>query len=181
MPTFAPSQQRICDLFDYDEEAGWLVWRERPRSDFQSEAIWKTINSRQAGKRAGYTCPSSGYVQIGIDGRLYRAHRLIWMRQFGYWPVQIDHINHDRADNRLDNLQASSDAANRKNQTLSKRNSSGAVGVYWYARKSQWQAYISAGKKRYHLGYFSSKDDAIKARSAAAISHGFHENHGRAA
>ena len=46
-------------------------------------------------------------------------------------------------------------------------NRSGSTGVYYLERLGKWEAYISFRKKRYHLGVFSSKDDAVKARSRA--------------
>lgn len=45
-----------------------------------------------------------------------------------------------------------------------RNNSSGARGVYWKSDKNKWEAYIRFKRKRYHLGYFDDKADAINAR-----------------
>lgn len=46
-------------------------------------------------------------------------------------------------------------------------NSSGHTGVYFDKRREKWQAYINFQKKRYHLGLFKTKEQAIRARKAA--------------
>jgi len=40
----------------------------------------------------------------GVDGRVYRAHQLIWFMHTGIWGDIIDHINHIPTDNRIENL-----------------------------------------------------------------------------
>jgi hypothetical protein len=176
------AHEKLLRALDYNPVTGVFVWKVRPREDFASENAWKAINKRQAGKVAGYLCPKSGYIHIGLDGKLYRAHRLAWFYVTGEWPSdQIDHEFHDRADNRICKLRESCDADNRKNQSISKRNKSGVMGVHWYAARSKWQAYINDSGRRRNLGYFTDKDDAIAARKNAERLYGFHENHGMAA
>lgn len=46
-------------------------------------------------------------------------------------------------------------------------NSSGHTGVYFDKRTEKWQVYINFQKKRYHLGLFKTKDQAIRARESA--------------
>jgi len=58
----------------------------------------------QAGTVAG-TIDKNGYRIIGIAGQLYWAHRLAWFIHFGKWPTgQIDHVNMDPLDNRLNGV-----------------------------------------------------------------------------
>ena len=175
------THERLLSLFDYDRATGGLIWKERPREDFSTEHAWRTINRRQAGRTAGYKCPLSGYIHVGLDGRLYRAHRLVWFYVTGSWPDdQIDHISHNRSDNRFENLRPATDAENRRNQSRSSRNKSGVMGVYWYARRGWWQVYITAAGKRHNLGYFTDFDQAVAARKAEERRLGFHKNHGAA-
>lgn len=58
-------------------------------------------------------------------------------------------------------------------QSLSKRlqknNTSGCRGVYWIAAKKKWRVEIKKEQKRYHIGYFLSFDDAVKARKEAEL------------
>ena len=66
-----------------------------------------------------------------------------------------------------------------RNAKLSSSNTSGTVGISWYHINGKWAAYIRVNYKKIHLGYYTNKDDAIKARKAAEVKYGFHENHGR--
>lgn len=49
----------------------------------------------------------------------------------------------------------------------SKNNTSGTKGVYWNKRSKKWYAQIDFKGKRYNLGYFTNKQDAINARKKA--------------
>lgn len=47
------------------------------------------------------------YVKIGISGKTYSAHRLAWYLFYKRRPrdgYEIDHINGNRSDNRIENL-----------------------------------------------------------------------------
>ena len=46
-------------------------------------------------------------------------------------------------------------------------NASGHTGVYLDKRTEKWQAYINFQKKRYHLGLYKTKEQAIRARKSA--------------
>jgi len=98
----------------------------------------------------------------------------------GAWPPdQIDHVNGVRTDNRIENLRSVTHAENGRNQAIPRNNTSGVMGVARRTRGKKWHAQIKVGGKQIHLGSFDDKDEAIAARAAADIEHGFHENHGR--
>lgn len=120
-----------------------------------------------------------GYIVIQVAGASYRAHRLAWLYVHGEWPQEeIDHINHDRTDNRISNLRPATRLINAKNLSRSARCSSGLTGVHWYAKTKKWQAQIMANRKRIHLGYFDSFFDAAACRKSHELMLGFHQNHG---
>jgi hypothetical protein len=99
---------------------------------------------------------------------------------YGSWPEdQIDHINGNGLDNRLENLRAVSNGENLRNQKIPKNNTSGTIGVSFYKRHQKYQASIKINGIRKHLGYFKNKEEAIAARAVANIKYNFHENHGR--
>ncbi len=52
-------------------------------------------------------------------------------------------------------------------RTLRSNNSSGHTGVYFEKRHEKWQAYTNFQKKRYNLGLYKTKEQAIDARIAA--------------
>ncbi|WP_017903577.1 HNH endonuclease signature motif containing protein [Pseudomonas asplenii] len=120
-----------------------------------------------------------GYVHFQYQGHTYKAHRVIWLCVYGNWPGELDHINGNRSDNRIENLREVSRQENLRNQKVRTNSSTGAMGVTREGRK--WRARIRVDGAFIHLGYFDSIDEAVAARRAANIKYGFHENHGRPA
>jgi citrate synthase len=118
------------------------------------------------GKIAG-CLDKDGYVIIKINKKNMKAHRLAWLYVHGEFPEeQIDHINRDRSDNRIENLRCVSAQENSYNK--SKYSNSGyCVGVTWSGTSNKWHSRISVDKKEIHLGYFELYSDALNARKNA--------------
>ena len=122
---------------------------------------------------------NEGYRRVWIQGKSTGAHRVAWFLHYGKWPDGfIDHINHDRGDNRVENLRVVSRLDNARNRKLDARNISGFNGVSYHKKKKYWQAKIQVNKKTKWLGAFATRDEAIAARRKANVEYGFHENHG---
>lgn len=172
----------LREALSYDPRTGSLIWRgDRPVHHFKSEGIRQMWLDKHAGKTAG-GITSEGYFAFMVGGKKYQSHRVAWAIHYGMWPEgDIDHINHDRVDNRIANLRDVSRNANSKNRSSQTNNTSGQTGVVWNRKERKWQAQIVVNKRIKHLGRFADKDEAIAARKAAEIEHGFHPNHGRAA
>lgn len=117
---------------------------------------------------------SNGYRKLSVDGREYLVHRVAWLIVTGEWPeCEIDHINGDPSDNRLDNLREATRAENCQNLAWS-GNAAGAPGVSFCKANGLWHAQITIRMKNEHLGYFASKDAAAEAyRAAKAELHTF--------
>ena len=130
----------------------------------------------QAGKEAG-SLGQRGYRSIKINGRDYKTARIIWFYAHGCWPINIDHINHVKTDDRLINLRSVSQAENCRNRSKNSNNTSGVAGVYWDKKARKWCARIKVDGQRIHLGYFNNLADAATTRAAAKIEHGYHANH----
>jgi len=131
------------------------------------------------GAIAGHICNTHGYVIIKINEKRYQAHRLAWLYMYGNFPKDdIDHINHNRADNQIVNIRAVSRQENLRNKSKSKNNTSGVIGVSWSKNAKKWYAKIAVFYKQIHLGYFTDKSDAVNARKEAEKQYGFHKNHG---
>jgi hypothetical protein len=180
-----PTNDRVRALLDYDPDAGIFTWRYRPPSDFSSFGQWESYNETHAGERAGWVAESAGgycYRYIAIDGNSISEQRLAWLWWFGVIAEVVDHENGDTLDNRIANLRNVDIAGNAKNQKLRSNNTSGTLGVTKVSRKtlpSGWRAYIYVSRRMVNLGTFDDINQAIAARKAAEISHGFHPNHGR--
>lgn len=81
--------------------------------------------------------------------------------------VIIDHISHDKMDNRRANLRKCTNAQNIRNGSLSKNNTSGVTGVYFDNNRGKWHAQIRVDRKAIFLGRFDSFDEAVAARREA--------------
>ena len=157
MENSAEFQERLKTLFVYDPSSG--IFTRRVASGRHG--------CHPAGRVCGYTM-QRGYVQIYVDGRRYMAHRLAWVYVYGRWPSgDIDHINQQKADNRIANLREATRAQNMQNVSLHRHNSSGRKGVCWHKPRAKWRAYIFNGYRQQHLGLFDTFADAVKAREAA--------------
>ena len=158
-----------------------FYWKKRDVKSFSDARTCKVWNSRIAGKKAGRV-NSQGYVDIQIQGLRYKAHRLAWCLVHGCIPatMQVDHINHDRSDNRICNLRLVNNEGNQKNSSRRKDNVGGRTGVTWHSTNQRWVAYVRENGRHKHLGSFIEFSDAVRAREKAQSALGFHENHGAA-
>jgi hypothetical protein len=152
--------ERLRELLHYDPNTGEFRWRVAKKGMY-------------AGTVAGcHNRYGDGYRLIGIDGRLYREHRLAWLYMTGAWPThEIDHINGDRVDNRFCNLQEATPTENRRNSRKRVNNTSGYKGVSWDSTKGLWKARITVGRKEKFLGRFSSPERAYIAYIFATWDH----------
>lgn len=162
----------LDELFIYDPVDGRLTWKERPREHFATERVWRTWNTRFAGKEAGSVGPN-GYREVGIYSSLFKAHRVIWAMVNRYWPDEVDHENGIKDDNRLDNLRDVSHSGNCRNRGFASNNPSGRVGVY--KQRYGWKVLIG----REYIGSFDNFEDAVQCREQAEQEHGYHKNHGK--
>ena len=156
----------------YDPESGQFTW-------LHSEKCRPSWNSRFVGKKALCAPHSNGYLFGAIANQKLFAHRVAWALHHGQWPDgEVDHVNHDKTDNRISNLRVVQRTQNAMNLSKSKRNVSGVTGVFKHSQTGRWQAQIRVGRTSIHLGSFESFDDAVAARRQAEEQHGFHKNHG---
>ena len=158
-PTYTNiTKEKLHSICTYDKHTGIFIFNNK------NNQICKSNN---------------GYMRFNISGRSYLLHRLAWLYEFGIYPdTQIDHINHIRDDNRIENLRLVSHKENGRNQKIRTTNTSGMTGVYLDKKKNKWRAQIMIDGKCLYLGIYYNKSDAITAREEANKKYEFHINHG---
>ncbi|MCP4341339.1 MAG: HNH endonuclease [Desulfobulbaceae bacterium] len=152
------TQEILLDKIIYLPETGSFLWK---------KTKGRMIEGREAGCK-----DSQGYISIGVNGILYKAHRLAFLYMEGYLPEhEVDHLNRVKTDNSWKNLREVSRSCNARNTGLRKGNTTGVTGVRWDTARSKWQAQIKTGGKNYNLGFFNEFDKAVKIRWEAEVEH----------
>lgn len=166
-------------LLRFDAETGTLYWLERPREYCPTDAEHKRWNTAFAGKQA-LNHRSGDYRRGAILGQNYMAHRVIWALAYGEWPREdIDHIDGNPSNNRLDNLRAVTTTENQRNKSIPVTNTSGCLGVRWVEEKQKYRVEVGEDGKRKHIGFYADKLNAMIARDAASRALGYASGHGR--
>jgi hypothetical protein len=149
------TRARLRELLHYDPATGELRWLKR---------VSRPTN---VGDVAG-TVEINGYRKITIEGRQYSGHQLAWFYMTGKWcPGYIDHRDGDRANNRWDNLRRATPSQNCANRRRARNNRCGFKGVT-RTESGRWCAGIHKQGRRYHLGIFSTPQEAHAAYAGAA-------------
>lgn len=111
----------------------------------------------------------SGYIQIRLNRRLYRAHRLAWLYVYGQWPDgDLDHKDTIRHHNWINNLRIATNAQNHGNAPRSLANTSGFKGVSFHKKGKKWRAVIRHNYRSNHIGLFDTREAAHEAYVARA-------------
>jgi hypothetical protein len=146
------TQETVQMLFDYNPETGVM----RRKISVSSRA--------QRGYVVGCET-TAGYLVVRYDGKLHYVHRLIWLHVYGAWPVsEIDHIDGNRRNNKLDNLREVTRSQNLHNKDMS-------GGVYWSQRDKVWVATIQVAGIRKHIGQSKVKKVAELLYRAEKLKH----------
>lgn len=149
-----PIPPNLIDALDYND--GKLYWSH------------KASYKRDIGKEAGRSANLHGYHKIKYKGMAYPVHRVVYAMFHGdSLDMEIDHIDGDRSNNKIENLRL----ANRSQNTINTRNNAinttGVVGVYWHKRDGRWTAFIRKNDRSLHLGNFGHIFEAAAARKSA--------------
>jgi hypothetical protein len=166
------TQDKARELFEYHED-GYLI-RKISGQGRANKAGSKVGNysAKNLGKR------NARYVTTKINGQHWCVHKLIYLWHHGYVPDQLDHINRDTLDNRIENLRPATNSQNASNRKLFSNNTSKVKGVYWHKYTKKWFVYVDINKQRKNIGYFDDFEFAELAAIEARIKyHGSYANH----
>jgi hypothetical protein len=168
-PSSLPSREYLHECFYY--RRGKLFWKWRPLHHFNEDRYRKIFNKKYVGSEAGVTKDhgKSGYRHIiNIDYISYKRYRIIFVMFNGNFSEEIDHINGDPLDDRIENLRESTRGQNSMNSSLQERRIGEFKGVSLIKKNNKYKARLKLYGKEIHIGCFHSKEDAHKAYCEAA-------------
>ena len=145
MTTQILTQNYLKSIFDYRD--GELYWKIRP------------ANCIQIGDKAG-CLDTNGYYKIRINNRMHGTHRVIFAMHYGYFPRQIDHIDRNTKNNKIENLRDASYAQNQWNTLKNPRNTSGYKNVLWRKERNKWTCQFKINGKTIIRGAFDTAEEA---------------------
>ena len=154
---------RILEKTKYDEneyiDCGnyYEISLRRGRSE-QKEVIKTKIDKNDCDKVRLYKwcLMNNGYVYTRTMGKFIYLHHVILGKKSRY---DVDHVDHNKLDNRKQNLRHVLHAQNIWNQKVN--------GYYWRKDKKRWVAYLTINKRHIYLGCFINEEDAVAARRRA--------------
>jgi hypothetical protein len=149
------TEEEAKRFFRYEPMTGYLYWL--------VTTAWRVKVGDQAGWDNAY-----GYRRLRVQGREYFAHHIVWLYHHGKLPKEIDHIDGDPSNNRIENLRVATHAQNLANTKRRCDNTSGFKGVRLHKHSGLWNARIKAHGKVRSLGYFKTPELAGRAYAAAA-------------
>jgi len=96
-----------------------------------SGLIWKNPQGKAKKGNAAGTKEDNCW-RVGLHGKRYKVHRIVWFlihKVLLNRSEQIDHINRNPFDNRIENLRVVSQKLNNRNKNKTKNNRTGVTGV----------------------------------------------------
>lgn len=147
----------VREILDCDYATGILKWKWR-------NDVPRRINVRHAGKVL-LGLQKGKYARLEINDVRYPVHHIIWLHYYGTWATrQIDHINLDKKDNRIENLRLSTHSQNQANRRMPKTNTSGEKNVGYDKARSKWMTQLTVDGKFLRKRFDTFEEAAALAR-----------------
>lgn len=147
--------ERLREVLHYDPETGIFTRKIR------------LAQRHQVGDRADFVARGGGlkgYYRVSLFSERHLAHRLAWLYVYGEWPkFEIDHLDGDRANNRIVNLRDVPASINSQNKHKARvDNRSGLLGVTTFG-DGRFRASLYIKGKRVHIGMYQTPEAAHEA------------------
>jgi hypothetical protein len=149
--------------------------------DYQDgKLLWKVSRSNviSIGQEAG-TEYARGYKRVYFDGKTHGVHRVIWQMFNGDIPdgMQVDHIDCDPSNNRIENLRLVSSRQNAMNRK--RKGQTGVKNVSFSSEAQKYRVTLQHNGKRVWCGSYEDLELAeLVATMAREKYHGQYANHG---
>lgn len=129
----------------------------------KGEEFYFDLEDYEKIKSYNWYIDSKGYVMKSNPSK--RMHRLIMGNPDR--NISIDHIYHNKRDNRKSRLRIVSNSQNQMNRSTPSQNTSGHRGISFHKNKQKWISQIGLNGKLIYLGIFDDINDAIHVRRQA--------------
>ncbi len=170
----------LQECFIYDKNKGILIWKSRPLHHFKNKSGMDWFNRRFANKQAGFIHighrSNTKYKAVKINGITFKLHQAVWIYHNDTYKnnFNIDHIDNNGLNNKIENLRLVTQSINLKNRPLQKTNKTGINGVNWHKSANKWQVRIKDNNgNRLDLGRYDNFNEAVKIRKDAEKLYGY--------
>lgn len=148
--------------YDYYQVSNLGNVKSLERTIIRSNGIKQYIKERLLKQ----TVTSTGYLSIGLyEKRIHKTrkvHQLVAESFLGHKPngmnMVINHINFNKLDNRVENLNIITQRENTNQKHL--ESSSNYIGVCWDKHSNKWKSSITINGVLKHLGNFDNELEA---------------------
>lgn len=127
------TQERLKELFDYQDG---------------------TFIRRSTGIQIVANFGVKRYLRVFVDGKPRALHRMIYLWHHGHLPKTLDHIDGDRANNKIENLREATQQQNCLNRKHHSNSKSPYKNVYWHQAMKKWTVVMQVDGSRKQLGYY---------------------------
>lgn len=152
----------LDSLLHYESDTGALYWRVSAGGHVKPGDIAGSLYK-------------NGYRHIRINTRSYLSHRIAYSIHHRIdlgQLLKIDHINGDRADNRISNLRLATNSQNLLNQKKRTGSSSEYFGVFFHKTRNRWVTRVTVDGRQKEIGTFTSETSAARAYDNYVKQHG---------
>ena len=149
---------------------------------YEVSDLGRVKSSQRKGTRGGLLKPqlnTEGYLSVALHfkSRKYiSVHRLVLST---FLPIEenkeVDHINHIKTDNRLENLRWATCSENIRHRKKIANCSSQYIGVKWHKRDKKWEVSCCFNYNHKYIGRFDTEVEAAKAYNTYIIENGLQE------
>ena len=150
-----PPIEQLRKLLHYEPDTGLFRWKIYVSNKIKANSVAGSLQSE-------------GYIQIGINKKKFKAHRLAWAFYYNQDPgaIEIDHIDQDKSNNKITNLRLAGRGPNKAYSGPQKNNKLGVKGIECIGGK--FRPRIQKNGKIYHFGRYDTIEEASNVYWAAA-------------
>lgn len=143
------TQEELKRLFIYDKKTGYFTRRVTQHAQAPAGSLFGWLHHK-------------GYLVGKVHGQYFALHRLAFLYVVGEMPVEVDHRNGVKNDNRWKNLRPANREFNTQNSVRAMRTnkSTGLLGAYPSPGTGRFKAVLRISKMNIYMGTFNSAERA---------------------